>query len=286
MSPIKLLLTLLASTLILAGCSSNTPASDEPLAEAPIPQASKAIDSSFLSFDKTRIAYSDEGEGDPVILIHGFISNASSWDKSALKKQLLDSGYRVIVPDLRGNGKSDKPQDPEAYQNDAEIKDLIALADHLALKSYRAIGYSRGSIVLTKLLTAEVRISKAVFGGMGIDFSNPNWDRRIAFADAFSGRVAPTEMTNGAVEYAKSIDADLKVLGYLQDYQPVTSVEQLQAIQTESLVICGDQDVDNGDPEMLHTHLSNSTLILVNGDHNNTYKQGNFARAVLAFLAT
>ncbi len=147
-----------------------------------------------------------------------------------------------------------------------------------------AIGYSRGSIVLAKLLTRETRISKAVFGGMGLDFTNPDWDRRIAFADAFSGRAEPNEMTEGAINYAKSINADLKVLGFLQDYQPVTSTEELRNIDNEILVICGNQDRDNGDPEELKNQFQNGTLIIVEGDHNNTYKQDNFAEAVLAFL--
>jgi len=243
-----------------------------------------ASDSYFSSFDNVKIAFSDEGNGEPIILIHGFISNASSWDKTILKKDLLKAGYRVIVPDLRGNGKSDRPQSAEAYKNDAEIKDLIALANHLQLKDYTAIGYSRGSIVLAKLLTKDTRITKAVMGGMGFDFTNPNWSRRIAFADAFSGRAELTDMTEGAVNYAKSINADIKALGLLQDYQPVSSPAELQNIKVKTLVLCGNEDTDNGDPQKLHKHLPNSQLTIVEGDHNNTYKQQNFSEAVMIFL--
>lgn len=128
---------------------------------------------SIQSFDNTKIAYTDDGTGEVVLLIHGFISSGSSWNKTELKRQLLETGYRVIIPDLRGNGKSDKPQNAEAYKNDAEIKDLIALMDHLNIKSLKAVGHSRGSIVLAKLITKEVRITKAVFGGMGADFTDP-----------------------------------------------------------------------------------------------------------------
>jgi pimeloyl-ACP methyl ester carboxylesterase len=238
----------------------------------------------FESFDNTRISYTDEGKGEAVILIHGFIVNSSHWQNTALKKLLLDKGYRVIIPDLRGNGHSDRPQNEDAYKNNAEVKDLIALADHLNLSSYVAIGYSRGSIVLAKLLTEETRITKAVLGGMGIDFTNPEWERRIAFADAFTGRKKPDEMTRGAIDYARSINADIRVLGFLQDYQPVTSPAELQRIDTETLVICGDLDRDNGDPEELKNQLPNSKLIIVTGDHNNTYKQSNFAEAIIDFL--
>lgn len=238
----------------------------------------------FKSFDGIQIAYTDEGSGDPVILIHGFISNGSSWNKTVLKKVLLDSGYRVIIPDLRGNGNSDKPHDPKSYQNDAEIKDLTALANHLGLKYYSAIGYSRGSIVLAKLLTQESRISKAVLGGMGIDFTNPYWDRRIMFAKAFGGEIPLTDETRGAVEYATSIGANLEILSLLQQFQPVTSVKQLGKIKTNVLVIAGDQDTDNGDPWILAESLKHGQLVIIPGDHNNTYKEEPFANAVISFL--
>ncbi len=240
----------------------------------------------FKSFDGVKIAYTDEGKGSPVILIHGFISNGSSWDNEVFKNDLLQSGYRVIIPDLRGNGNSDKPKIPESYANDAEIKDLSLLADHLKLYSYAAIGYSRGSIVLAKLLSQDFRIKKAVLGGMGLDFTNPNWDRRILFADAFSGRVELTSETLGAVDYAKSINADFQILGFLQDYQPVTSVEELQKITAKTLIIAGDLDKDNGDPEELKQAIPNSTLKIISGDHNNTYKSEQFSNTILKFLET
>lgn len=238
----------------------------------------------FKSFDKTRIAYTDEGKGEAVILIHGFISSGTSWNKTVLKKSLLDQGYRVIVPDLRGNGNSDKPQKSRAYARDAEVRDLKKLADHLSLKSYTAIGYSRGSIVLAKLLTKDNRIKKAVLGGMGLDFTNPNWPRRVLFADAFSGRAALTEETEGAVNYAKSIGADIKILGYLQDHQPVTAVSDLNKVEIKVLVIAGGDDHDNGSPVELKEAFPNSELVIIPGDHNNTYKQKNFSEAIMSFM--
>lgn len=240
--------------------------------------------SGFKSFDNITIAYSDEGDGPAVILLHGFINNADSWRKTVLKQDLLDKGFRVIIPDLRGNGDSDKPQDPESYMDNAEVKDIQALADHLDLNEYTAIGYSRGSIVLAKLLTMDKRISKAVLGGMGLDFTIKEWDRRLAFADAFSGRASLSPLTEGAVNYAKSIDADLKILGHLQDFQPHTSVEALGAISSDVLVVAGDEDRDNGDPSALFRAFANAQISIVSGDHNNTYKQKNFSKVVLRFL--
>jgi pimeloyl-ACP methyl ester carboxylesterase len=236
----------------------------------------------FKSFDGTRIAYSDEGTGTPILLLHGFINTRFSWDKTELKKELLKNGYRLIIPDLRGNGESDKPHDENAYANDAEVRDMLLLIDFLKIRKYWAIGYSRGSIVLAKLLTRDLRIRKAVFGGMGLDFTDPNWDRRRMFADAFAGKI--TVETEGAVNYAKSIGADQRCLYLQQKYQPVTSVKALSKIKAKILVIAGDRDVDNGYPLELQGAIPKSKLKIVPGDHNGTYKTAAFATTIISFF--
>lgn len=236
----------------------------------------------FESFDGTSIAYTDEGEGKTILLLHGFINTRKNWDKSELKKDLLAKGYRVIIPDQRGNGDSDKPQLETAYQNDAEIADIIALMNHLKVKKYAAVGYSRGSIVLAKLLTKDKRINKAVLGGMGIDFTNPDWDVRMMFAKAFAGDT--NAITQGAVAYAKSINADLRSLHLQQKYQPVTSRKELATIKRRVLVLAGDADTSNGDKAELTKALPRGKLQLVKGDHNSTYKSAGFSKAVMAFL--
>ncbi|OZV70540.1 alpha/beta fold hydrolase [Winogradskyella aurantia] len=243
------------------------------------------IKNDFISFDGTKIAYSDHGNGKTVLLIHGFIVDGNyNWGKSELKKQLINQGYRVIVPDLRGNGNSDKPVDENAYKNNAEIKDLMALIDHLQTDEYMAIGYSRGAIVLANLVTKDKRITKAVFGGMGIGFTNPNWHRRIEFGNVFSGRTEPNEMTRGAVDFAKNLDVNFKIMGYLQDYQPETTVTELNNIEIETLIICGDEDLDNGNPKELQEQLPNSKLSLVSGDHMSTPFSMAFAESIIEFL--
>ncbi|SOE20543.1 Pimeloyl-ACP methyl ester carboxylesterase [Spirosomataceae bacterium TFI 002] len=246
---------------------------------------SSSFAQSFQSFDGTKIAYSDEGKGEAVLLVHGFINSSKNWNNTKLKQDLLKSGFRVIAPSLRGNGDSDKPQNEAAYANNAEIKDLMLLMDHLNLKTYKALGYSRGSIVLAKLLTKDKRIGRAVLGGMGKDFTNPDWDRRIMFMHAFLGTQPLNSQTEGAVNYAKTQNADLRALGLSQKYQPVTSPKELSKIKTPVLVIAGDQDKDNGDPAELKALLKKGVLKTVPGVHNSTHTSQAFSDEVLAFLA-
>lgn len=241
-----------------------------------------AQENRFNSFDGVPIVYTDQGKGKAVLLIHGFINSRKSWDNTALKNDLLAKGYRVIIPDLRGNGDSGKPQNDDAYINNAEVTDLKLLMDHLEVKSYSAVGYSRGSILLAKLLTVDKRISKAVLGGMGIDFTNPKWNKRIMFANAFNGD--SNEQTKGAVDYAKSIQADLRSLHLQQKHQPVTSINELNAINMEVLIVCGGQDKENGNPNTLARAFERGNFTMVKGNHNKTYKTKDFANVIIQFL--
>lgn len=281
MSKLPLLLFL---TLISFACSSDSnPTATDPAPENPSTAPAAAPQSAtFKSFDGQTIAYKDEGSGPAVLLLHGFINDGSAWDRAELKTQLLAAGYRVIAPDMRGNGKSAKPHDDAGYADNAEVKDLQALADHLQIDHYAAVGYSRGSIVLAELLTRDARITRAVIGGMGLDFTTPDWPRRQLFADAFAGKVTPE--TQGAVDYAKSVNADLRALHLLQKHQPSTSPDALRKVAIPILVIAGTDDHENGDPGTLERLFPNGKLAIVPGDHNNTYKSQVFAAAVMAFI--
>lgn len=243
-----------------------------------------AVAQEFSSFDGVTIAYTDQGKGTPIILIHGFINTSASFNNTVLKDTLLAQGYRVIAPDLRGNGNSDKPLTEASYSKDAEVKDLECLLDHLALKDVIALGYSRGSIVLAKWITHDNRISKAILGGMGLDFTKPDWDKPAIFERAFLGIDELTPMTTGAVNYAKSQDANLTILGWSQRYQPVTTQEELEKITIPVLVIAGNQDLDNGDPATLFQLFPKGSMSIVIGDHNTTYRKAPFAKAVMTYL--
>ncbi|AIY14898.1 alpha/beta fold hydrolase [Cellulophaga baltica] len=238
----------------------------------------------FISFDGIEIAYTDEGKGKAVVLVHGFINDGSSWNATVLKKELLQKGYRVIVPDLRGNGSSGKPQEEKFYTDDAEVRDLQGLTSYLNLKKFTVVGYSRGSIITAKWLTVDMHIKKSVLGGMGLDFTNPEWNRRILFANAFAEGAELTEETKGAVAYAISVHADLKALHYLQKHQPVTSVFELGQIKSKVLIVAGDEDLENGNPKALHKAIPESAFVLLKGNHNDVYKTDSFSKAIISFL--
>ena len=102
----------------------------------------------FESFDGVEIAYWDEGDGDPIVLLHGFTANSKiNWQRSGIADELLASGRRVIMMDARGHGESDKPHASYSYWNRAMAQDLGGLAEYLMLYDYDMLGYSMGAKV-------------------------------------------------------------------------------------------------------------------------------------------
>ena len=236
----------------------------------------------FKSFDGAKIYYETKGSGEAVLLVHGFIVNGQSWKKTALYHDLLAAGYRVIILDQRGNGKSDKPDNEAAYANDAEAKDIMGLMTALKLSSYNVVGYSRGSIITARLLVLDNRVKRAVMGGMGLDFTNPDWPRRIQFYHALRGDNVP-ELAN-MVKYVQDAGLDQRALSFLQKYQPSTPKEDLAKVKQPVLVICGTEDSDNGSAEELSKVFSRATYARVPGYHGAALGTKEFSQEVIKFL--
>jgi pimeloyl-ACP methyl ester carboxylesterase len=236
----------------------------------------------FSSFDKTKIYYEVKGTGKPVLLIHGFTGKGTDWKTKPLYDSLVRNGFKVIIADLRGNGLSDKPHESTAYANDAEAKDLVGLLKYLGIKKYEAVGYSRGSIILARLLVLDKNLIRAVIGGMGADFTNPMWPRRIGIYEALM-----YDSAKGYDDLKKRIintGLDRLALAYQQKEQPSTSKEELAKVKQKVMILSGDQDRDDGSPEDLQQMIPHSKFVTVPGNHNSAANSAAFAIQVLSFL--
>ncbi|MFD0793282.1 alpha/beta fold hydrolase [Mucilaginibacter litoreus] len=237
----------------------------------------------FPSFDSTRIYYEVSGNGYPVILVHGFTGTSRGWKRGTLYPALLKQGYQVIILDQRGNGQSDKPHSDTAYANDAEAKDIMALATALKLKSYDIIGYSRGSIITSRVMVTDKRVHKAVMGGMGADYTNPNWPRRIHAYKALMGDTSLHDVDEMMVWIGKN-NFDNLSLALQQKYQPSTSPAELAKIKIPVLLIDGSEDKTNGDVSILQKFIPGAKYAEVPGDHNSAQNTKEFADAIINFL--
>lgn len=236
----------------------------------------------FTSFDSVKIYYEIAGEGRPVLLIHGFTGTSGDWKNKPMADSLLAHGCKLIMVDLRGNGRSDKPRVPEAYANNAEARDLKGLVNFLGIKKYDAAGYSRGAIILASLMVMDKRCERAVIGGMGADFTDPLWPRRIGFYNALmKDSIAGYE---GFRKYIAGKGLDPIVLAYQQKEQPSVSKAALAKLKQRVLIICGNEDSDNGKGAALQSLIPGSLFVEVPGDHNTTAYTVPFAEQVLSFL--
>jgi len=236
----------------------------------------------FTAADGIKIHYDVKGNGKAVVLVHGFIVDGESWKRTALYNDLLANGYKVITLDQRGNGKSDKPHTAEAYANDAEARDIMGLISFLEIKSYDVVGYSRGAIITARLLVLDKRVDHAVLGGMGDDFTNPEWPRRIMFYKALSGE--PVKELEALVKRIQDTGLDQQALALLQKEQPSTSKEALGKIKKPVLVLCGDNDSDNGSAGKLAALIPKATFHTVPGDHGGASSTKEFSSEVLSFF--
>lgn len=108
----------------------------------------------YFESNGVRIFYTDQGKGEPVILIHGFaVQGDFNWRRPGII-QRLSRRFRVIVPDLRAHGRSDKPHEPEQYGREM-VEDIVRLMDHLGIEKAHVAGYSLGGFLTVKLATTH-----------------------------------------------------------------------------------------------------------------------------------
>ena len=137
----------------------------------------------FFNSGGVRIHYTVEGEGEPVVLIHGWgVDLEWCWGEPGTIKSLAEH-YQVIAIDNRGHGRSDKPHDPQQYGMNM-VTDVIRLLDHLSIRTAHIVGYSMGGTIVSVLLTEHPRrVRTATMGGFGWEEGDAPLKRRLATAE-------------------------------------------------------------------------------------------------------
>lgn len=180
------------------------------------------------------------GEGDPLLLVHGWSGNAEYF---APLVEVLSDHYRLIIPELRGHGRSTNPDGTFTTRQAAE--DLLALLDLLQLAPVRAIGASAGGLTLLHMATQRPSaLSRMILVGVGPRFPP---DCRQSMADASPDRYSPEWWQvmrgrhPGGDEQIREISGYLNQLaaaeGDVDFSQPV-----LSEIQARTLIVQGDSD--------------------------------------------
>ena len=133
---------------------------------ATIPRADQPV-SHFFDANGVKLHFKIAGDGEPVLLIHGLHSSAEiNWQLPGVIRDLA-ADHQVIAVDLPGHGRSEKPEEEEAYGLQV-LADVLLLLDHLKIKRAHLVGYSLGGMVALKFASQHPdRVHSLLLGGMG-----------------------------------------------------------------------------------------------------------------------
>jgi pimeloyl-ACP methyl ester carboxylesterase len=112
-----------------------------------------------------RIHYRIEGDGQPLVLQHGFTDSLETWYQTGYVEGLRPH-YRLILIDARGHGASDKPHEPDAYDRERNVEDISTVLDDLDIPRAHYFRYSMGGgIGFAIARYAPERVPSLVIGG-------------------------------------------------------------------------------------------------------------------------
>jgi pimeloyl-ACP methyl ester carboxylesterase len=241
----------------------------------------------FASFDGVELAYRRLGAGRPVVLLHGLFSSAEvNWIKFGHAQKLADAGFEAIMPDLRAHGDSAAPHDPAAYPPDVLVRDAEALVAHLGLAEFDLVGFSLGARTAARCVLAGMTPRRLVLAGMGLEGLAGWADRSAFFLDAIA-RLDVIKLGDPAfftVQFMKTMKIDRAAAKLLLESIGDTGSGELSGIASPTLVLCGEEDRDNGSPEALVHALPHAWLQLVPGTHMGSVTKPELGEALVRFL--
>jgi pimeloyl-ACP methyl ester carboxylesterase len=237
------------------------------------------------------IAYLDEGEGDPILLVHGFASTKNvNWVYPTWVSELKKNGRRVLAFDNRGHGESTKLYDPAAYEIAIMASDITALMDHLNIERADIMGYSLGSRMAAVLARSQPeRLRSAIFGGIGIGLiegGGPGENvARALEADSLDEVTDPVGRTFRA--FADQTRSDHRALAAcLRGSRRLMRREEAAGIAVPVLIAVGTADQIAGSADALGKIIPGSQVLNIpNRDHMRAVGDKVYKSGVLDFLA-
>jgi pimeloyl-ACP methyl ester carboxylesterase len=244
-----------------------------------------------FSHGPVELAFLDEGEGDPIVLVHGFASNKEfNWVHPGWVTTLTRTGRRAIALDVRGHGESTKLYRPADYHTDLMAQDVRALLDHLAIERADVIGYSMGARITAFLALGEPkRVRSAILGGLGSKLvDGVGLPESIADAlEAPSIDDVKDPIGHGFRAFAERTKSDRKALAAcIRGSRQVLTREEVARIRAPFLVAVGTKDEIAGSAQELAALIPGAQAVdIPNRDHMLAVGDKVFKAAVLDFLA-
>jgi pimeloyl-ACP methyl ester carboxylesterase len=236
------------------------------------------------------LACLDEGQGEPIVLVHGFGSSKEvNWVQPSWLTTLKSAGRRVIAFDNRGHGQSTKLYDPAEYHTTKMAEDVRALLDHLGVPRADVMGYSMGARIAAFLALAHPdRIRSIVLGGLGIHLVDgvglPESIAEALEAPSLADVTDPQGRMFRA--FADQTKSDRRALAAcIRGSRQVLTREQAASIRTPTLIAVGTKDPIAGSAEELAAVMPNAKAPPIpNRDHMLAVGDRVFKAGVLQFL--
>jgi pimeloyl-ACP methyl ester carboxylesterase len=237
------------------------------------------------------IAYLDEGEGDPIILVHGFASSKNvNWVYPTWVSELKKAGRRVIALDNRGHGDSGKLYDAAQYEIAIMAGDVVALLDHLQIERADVMGYSLGSRMTSVMALGQPqRLRSAILGGIGIGLiegGGPGENVALALeAPSLDDVTDPVGRTFRA--FADQTRSDRRALAAcLRGSRRLMTRDEAAAINVPVLIAVGTADEIAGSAQALGSIIPGAQVLdIPNRDHMRAVGDKVYKTGVLDFLS-
>lgn len=242
---------------------------------------------SFHGRDGLPLVYFEVGDGRPLVLIHGFTGGAEqSWLSNGHASLFASRGHRVVMPDLRGHGRSSRPHNTSAYPPDVLTDDGLALVESLGLTDYDLCGYSLGARVVLRMLVRGALPRRAVLGGQGLDVLSHETPRTGRYRHLLSnlGTFARDTREGEMESWIKDNGGDPIALLQVLDSFVDTPIELLSAVRIPVLIALGEEDRERASSSELAAGFPNGRHLALAGNHMTAVAE--FVTAAAEFLDT
>jgi pimeloyl-ACP methyl ester carboxylesterase len=241
--------------------------------------------------DGVRIAFEKADSGRPVVFVHGFAaSRVITWRNTGWYDWARKNGRSVLALDCRGHGESDKPHEPEAYNDGRMAQDILAVMDATGTESAPIVGYSMGAYLAVALMhLAPERFQSVVLAGVGENYFSFWQERDETIAEALLAEDTAAITGRLAIEFrtfAERAGNDLVALAACMRRERFSfTAEELGAFKQRVLVVCGENDPIAGQAEPFAAHFAHGRSVTIPGrNHHSAVGDKVFKEAVRDFL--
>ena len=249
--------------------------------------AQEAPEGQTASVNGMQMYYEIHGQGDPLVMLHGFTGTSGSW------RRFIDDfseNYRLIIPDLRGHGRSTNPTGEFTHRQSA--LDVYALLDQLGIERVKAMGSSTGGMTLLHMATQQpARVEAMILIGATIYFPE---QARVIMRQTSPETASPERWENMRKNHKHGDDQIRALLNQFNNFKDsyddmnFTS-PYLSTITAKTLIVHGDRDrfFPVSIPVEMYSAIPHSYLWIVpNGGHGPIGGENApvFRRVALEFL--